>query len=159
MSICRNSLDDVDSKGPSYRRIMSIQMSLVKKQFPVEFPYGKLNYLLGFIIYLIIYWQPSISLHTPAITQLSISLPSTDKDHWLILFIREFTWATVSSILATLPPIFPILSCLSCPLVYVLFFTLFLLLFNCNDSIDFSAFAIGKRQNKIQYDLLIKIFM
>jgi hypothetical protein len=114
---------------------------------------------LAFIIYLIIYWQPSISLHTPAITQLSISLPSTDKDHWLILSIREFTWATVASILATLPPIFPILSCLSCPLVYVLFFTLFLLLFNCNDSIDFSVFANGKRQNKIQYDLLIKIFM
>jgi hypothetical protein len=42
--------------------------------------------------------------------------------------------------------------------VYVFFSTLCLLLFNCNDSIEFPAFAIGKRQNEIQYDFLIKIF-
>jgi hypothetical protein len=34
---------------------------------------------------------------------------TTDKDHWLILSIRELTWPTVANILATLPPISPIL--------------------------------------------------
>jgi hypothetical protein len=43
----------------------------------------------------------------------------TDKDHWLILFIRKLTWPTVANILATLPPISPFLDYLSCPLVYV----------------------------------------
>jgi hypothetical protein len=71
----------------------------------------------------------------------------TDKDHWLKLSIRELTWPTVANILATLPPISPILDYLSCPLVYVFISTLCLILFNCNDLIDFSAFSIGKRQN------------
>nr|CAH0101182.1 unnamed protein product [Daphnia galeata] len=53
---------------------------------------------------------------------LHISFPSlyqvsTDKDHWFDMSIRDLTWATDATKLATLPPIFGGLICLSCPLV------------------------------------------
>ncbi len=47
----------------------------------------------------------------------------TDKDHWFDMSIRDLTWATVATKLATLPPIFGGLICLSCPLVCVLLST------------------------------------
>jgi hypothetical protein len=48
---------------------------------------------------------------------------NTDKDHWFDMSIRDLTWATVATKLATLPPIFGGLICLSCPLVCVLLST------------------------------------
>ena len=47
----------------------------------------------------------------------------TDKDHRFDMSIRDLTWATVATKLATLPPIFGGLICLSCPLVCVLLST------------------------------------
>ena len=54
---------------------------------------------------------------------LKIEEKSTDKDHWFDMSIRDLTWATVATKLATLPPIFGGLICLSCPLVCVLLST------------------------------------
>ena len=57
------------------------------------------------------------------ISQQKICRLSTDKDHWFDMSIRDLTWATVATKLATLPPIFGGLICLSCPLVCVLLST------------------------------------
>jgi hypothetical protein len=46
-----------------------------------------------------------VSRFQQILKKMSNSPIGTDKDHWLDMSIRELTWATVTTKLATLPPI------------------------------------------------------